>query len=179
MVTEKRRILTGKEKEQLLEKHDNCYICQNSFSGYSKDEIEFDHIYSYANHYPQELSNFAPVHASDDPRKLNCHKSKGRKSPYEYREELRIKDKLKNTHTLFNKLENFNTHTGFRNYCMHWKDGQFTSDEIQEIFNSWKGIESLLYCNSCNNYVVYDSDSQNIQCKCGALNLKEKTYYNN
>jgi len=94
MLKEKRRVLTQDEKSQLFSKHKECYICRKILQGYSSDEIEFDHIYNYADGYLQDLSNFAPVHASKDPRKLNCHKSKGRKSPVEYREELRIKSQL-------------------------------------------------------------------------------------
>ena len=94
MPKEERRVLTQDEKSELLNKHKVCYICLKTLEGYSPEEIEFDHIYNYADGYPQEFSNFAPVHASKDPRKLNCHSSKGRKTPYEYREELRIKSKL-------------------------------------------------------------------------------------
>lgn len=94
MAEEKRRILTPTEKSELLSKHKVCYICLEPLDGYEPDEIQFDHIYNYADGYPQELSNFAPVHASSDPRKLNCHAAKGRKSPFEYREEVRIKKKL-------------------------------------------------------------------------------------
>jgi hypothetical protein len=90
MPDEKRRVLTSEEKAELLAKHNVCYICLEPLVNYSSDEIEFDHIYSYADGHSQELSNFAPVHASEDPRKRNCHRAKGRKSPYEYREELRI-----------------------------------------------------------------------------------------
>jgi len=95
MPKEQRRVLTQDEKSELLNKHNTCYICLETLEGYSSEEIEFDHIYNYADGYPQDLSNFAPVHASKDPRKLNCHKAKRRKTPYEYREELRIKSKLK------------------------------------------------------------------------------------
>ena len=94
MPKEQRKVLTQDEKSKLLNKHSVCYICLKTLEGYSLEEIEFDHIYNYANGYPQDLSNFAPVHASKDPRKLNCHKAKGKKSPYEYGEELRIKSKL-------------------------------------------------------------------------------------
>ena len=94
MPKEERRVLTQDEKSELLSKHKACYICLKTLEGYSRDEIEFDHIYNYADGHPQELSNFAPVHASKDLRKLNCHKAKGKKTPYEYREELRIKSKL-------------------------------------------------------------------------------------
>lgn len=94
MPAEPRRVLTQEEKNELLEKNKNCYICMKPLEGYINTEIEFDHIYNYADGYSQELSNFAPVHASGDPRKLNCHKYKGRKSPCEYREEVRVKTKL-------------------------------------------------------------------------------------
>jgi len=94
MSKEKRRVLTQDEKSELLIKHEICYICLEILEGYSQEEIEFDHIYNYADGYPQDLFNFAPVHASKDVRKLNCHKAKGRKSPHEYREELRVTSKL-------------------------------------------------------------------------------------
>lgn len=94
MPTEPRRVLTQEEKDSLLENNKNCYICTKPLEGYSSSEIEFDHIYNYADGYPQNLPNFAPVHASKNPRKWNCHKDKGRKSPYEYREEVRVKAKL-------------------------------------------------------------------------------------
>jgi len=94
MADEKRRVLTLGEKSELLSKHKVCYICLEPLDNYESDEIEYDHIYNYADWYSQELSNFAPVHASSDTRKQNCHAAKGRKSPFEYREELRIKKKL-------------------------------------------------------------------------------------
>ena len=92
-VLPERRRLTEKEKEQLLQGWSTCYICEASLEGYTRDEIEFDHIYAYADEYSQELSNFAPVHASSTGKK-NCHAAKGRKSPYQYKEELRIERKL-------------------------------------------------------------------------------------
>ena len=67
MPDEKRRILTEEEKQELLAKHKHCYICLEALSNYDREEIQFDHIYSYADGYPQELSNFAPVHASSLP----------------------------------------------------------------------------------------------------------------
>jgi hypothetical protein len=95
MPKEERRTLTEEEKNELLEKHRNCYICNQTLEGYSRAEIQFDHIYNYADGYPQDLSNFAPVHASPDERKLDCHSAKGRKAPIDYREEVRIKERLK------------------------------------------------------------------------------------
>jgi hypothetical protein len=92
---EERRVLTLLEKEELRIKHKVCYICLEPLENYGQDEIQYDHIYNYDDAYPQELSNFAPVHASNNPNKANCHKSKGKKSPVEYREELRILKKLK------------------------------------------------------------------------------------
>jgi len=92
MSEEKRRILTQTEKDDLLIKHKTCYICNESLENYDNDEIQYDHIYSFADGFPQELVNFAPVHASKDMRKRNCHGAKGKKSPVEYREELRIRN---------------------------------------------------------------------------------------
>ena len=91
---EERRVLTEPEKLQLLENHTNCYLCQKTLEGYSREEIQFDHIYSYADGFPQDISNFAPVHSSKIEGKQNCHKAKGRKKPVDYREELRILNEL-------------------------------------------------------------------------------------
>ena len=92
---EERRVLSADEKAELGAKHNVCYICLDPLENYGPDEIEYDHIYNYADGYPQELSNFAPVHASARSNKANCHKSKGQKSPVEYREELRVLKALK------------------------------------------------------------------------------------
>ena len=100
MALEKRKVLSEGEKKELIGDYKNCYICNNSLEGYSSEEIQFDHIYNYAEGYDQQISNFAPVHSSKDPRKLNCHKAKGQKSPIQYKEELRIVNKLKSINGL-------------------------------------------------------------------------------
>src|SRR5437016_2982099 len=94
MATEKRYVPTADEKQMLLQQHVDCYICTTTLQGYGQDEIQYDHIYNYADGYPQDISNFAPVHASKDERKSNCHKSKGQKSPVQFKEELRVINKL-------------------------------------------------------------------------------------
>lgn len=90
MATE-RRLLTDQEKAQLRARFANCYLCETTLDGYADNEIQYDHIYAYADGYSQDLANFAPVHASTQPGKRNCHKEKGRKSPYQYKEEKRIR----------------------------------------------------------------------------------------
>ena len=94
MMEEKRRVLTPEEKKQLRQQWPQCYICEESFDGYDESEIEYDHIYAYAKGYPQDLQSFAPIHASNQLGKRNCHKAKGVKSPIEYKEEVRIKSLL-------------------------------------------------------------------------------------
>jgi len=89
----------------------------------------------------------------------------------------RVKDKLKNNHTVYRMFEEFEANTIFRNFCMHWKDGQFTSDEIKGIFNAWKNIEAILYCAVCSEFAEYENISQNVRCRCGNLDLKDEKYY--
>lgn len=60
---------------------------------------------------------------------------------------------------------------------MHYKDGQYTSDEVQQIFNSWKEIEVTLNCSSCNRYATYNSSTGFIKCRCSTLDLKDNEYY--
>ncbi len=88
--SDKRRVLGEKEKKDLLDSNPNCYVCNKPLAGYDRTEIQFDHIYNFADGYDQTVSNFAPVQASKDERKLNCHKAKGQKSPIVYKEEFRI-----------------------------------------------------------------------------------------
>jgi AAA ATPase domain len=89
----------------------------------------------------------------------------------------RIKEKLRETHRLYILLYEFEEQTGFRNFCMHWKDGQYTSDEVQQIFDSWKTIEATLTCPSCNRYATYDSSTRYVKCRCSELDLKLPEYY--
>ena len=139
---EERRVLTQEEKTSLLNNHKDCYICLKRLDGYSPEEIEFDHIYNYVDGYPQSLSNFAPVHASSDLRKLNCHRAKGRKSPCQYREELRIKLKLEKV-------------TGLKDICANAVQSTYTisqdnkfitfNDEILPVYNQKIGNNDNLY----------------------------------
>lgn len=46
MPAEPRKVLTQEEKNELLRKNKNCYICMKPLEGYSNIEIEFDHIYN-------------------------------------------------------------------------------------------------------------------------------------
>ena len=92
-----RRVLTDEEKMQVRTQfQDTCYLCEETLDGYTDSEIQYDHIYAYADGYSQDLGNFAPVHASREPGKHNCHKLKGRKSPYQYKEEMRIRRNMQN-----------------------------------------------------------------------------------
>jgi len=144
MCPEERKILSEEEKQSLLSKYKDCYLCQKSLVGYSRDEIQFDHIYSYADGYPQDLSNFAPVHASKVVGKLDCHKAKGRKRPVDFREELRISKELE-------KIE------GLKDLRPKAIESVFSinSDKNQIEFN---GINLPLYnqrINNSDNYYFY------------------------
>ncbi len=115
MTTTQRRTLTSAEKQQLRAKWPQCYICEETLDGYGDQEIEYDHIYDFAGGYSQDLSNFAPVHASTDPSKKNCHKGKGRRSPYDYKEYLRITRKLDSV-------------SGLKDLCPRAKQSSFEID---------------------------------------------------
>lgn len=93
-----KRSLTDAEKKLVRDKYENsCYICELTLDGYDDSEIQYDHIYAYESKIAggEELDKFAPIHASSNPEKLNCHAHKGTKTWFEYKEELRIKNKLK------------------------------------------------------------------------------------
>lgn len=96
----------------------------------------------------------------------------------------RFRDKLKlpNTqHKLFGLLDEFETGTIFRNYCVHWKNeaNQFTTEEIDAIFKKWIEIEEIIFCTSCKSFVHHEkiNSIEYMRCDCGTTNLKEQSLY--
>ena len=95
---------------------------------------------------------------------------------------FREKLKLPNTqHKLFRLLDEFETGTIFRNYCVHWKNeaNQFTTEEIDAIFEKWIEIEQIIFCTSCKSFVHYKniSSTNYVRCDCGTVNLLDQTHY--
>lgn len=90
----------------------------------------------------------------------------------------RIKDKLKASHKLFNLMNKFETDALFRNYCMHWKDVEYTASEIGTIFTHWKEIESIFQCDGdCRRFVEYETAESSFKCRCGNRDLRSSVYY--
>jgi AAA15 family ATPase/GTPase len=105
-------------------------------------------------------------------------------SDYYYPLAKRFRDKLKlpNTqHKLFGLLDEFETGTIFRNYCVHWKNeaNQFTTEEIDAIFKKWIEIEQIIFCTSCKSFVHHEkiNSIEYVRCDCGTTNLKEQSLY--
>lgn len=145
MAENERRILTEEEKLGLLAQHSTCYICQSPLENYEREEIQFDHIYAYCDGYPQNLVNFAPVHASTNPHKLNCHKAKGRKKPVDYREELRIKHKLREI-------------TGLKDICTDLLKSVYKINDDKKSISINRKVLPLYnqIVNNEDNYYFYD-----------------------
>lgn len=96
----------------------------------------------------------------------------------------RFRDKIKlpnKQHQLFELLDEFETGTIFRNYCVHWKNEatQFTSEEIDAIFKKWIEIEEVIFCTSCKSFVHYEniSNTNYVRCDCGTVNLLAEKHY--
>ena len=93
----------------------------------------------------------------------------------------RLKKKLKATHSIVKLISDFETDTGFRNFCAHWKDPEipYTSSEIEEIVERWKNIEVKIECNKCHKFIRYEKvdGHEHISCPCRELNLKLNKYY--
>lgn len=124
-MTKKKYVPTDEEKKQIKAKYDDrCYICEEPLEGYDDSEVQYDHIYASGLGIEggEEIDKFAPIHASADPSKKNCHGRKGQKSWYEYKEELRIEKEL---HGI----------TGLRDVCKTAKRSTFRiiSDKEVEI----------------------------------------------
>ena len=96
-MAKERRILTDEEKKYVRKQYHNCcYICELTLDRYDEGEIQYDHIFAHVADIAggEELDKFAPIHASSDPSKRNCHAGKGIKTWFEYKEEIKIKEKL-------------------------------------------------------------------------------------
>lgn len=96
----------------------------------------------------------------------------------------RFRDKLKlasKQHQLFGLLDEFETGTIFRNYCVHWKNEatQFTTEEIDAIFKKWIEIEQIIFCTSCKSFAHYEnvSNTNYVRCNCGTINLLDQIHY--
>ena len=96
----------------------------------------------------------------------------------------RFRDKLKKpgyTHKLLLALDQFEAGTIFRNYCAHWKNeaAPFTSDEIKGVFDKWKEIEALVWCEDCKGFLGFEKSGNNehMRCSCSVLNLKDDKWY--
>ena len=96
----------------------------------------------------------------------------------------RFRDKIKlpnKQHLLFELLDEFETGTIFRNYCVHWKNEatQFTSEEIDAIFKKWIEIEEVIFCTSCKSFIHYENISSinYVRCDCGTVHLLDEKHY--
>jgi hypothetical protein len=96
----------------------------------------------------------------------------------------RLRDKLKRagfTHALLNALDEFEQNTIFRNYCAHWKNeaNPFTTEEIRTVFEAWKKIEALIWCQVCKAFAGYQKagNVEYVRCTCGTINLKDDSLY--
>ncbi len=96
----------------------------------------------------------------------------------------RFRDKIKipnKKHELFTLLNEFESGTIFRNYCVHWKNeaAQFTSEEINAIFKRWIEIEETIFCSSCKSFIHYEniSSTNYVRCDCGTVNLLNEKHF--
>lgn len=78
-----RKMLSLKEKLQVLEQRPYCFICEEPVSDKSISELNFDHIRALDAGGSNDLTNFAGVHKK-------CHRGKGIKSLEVYKEERRL-----------------------------------------------------------------------------------------
>jgi ABC-type cobalamin/Fe3+-siderophores transport system ATPase subunit len=79
---------------------------------------------------------------------------------------VRVSNKLKHDHDLTEALQNLEEASTFRNFCAHWKNPEtpFTAEEIRNIMDKWREIDSYMSCPECNRFVSYDGG--NFSCDC-------------
>ena len=93
----------------------------------------------------------------------------------------RMKKKLKANHSIVKLILDFESDTGFRNFCAHWKEPEteYSPPEIREIVQNWKNIESKIECDNCHKFIRYEKvvGYEHISCPCRELNLKAEEYH--
>lgn len=155
-MAKERRVLSDAEKSLVREKYGNlCYICEDTLNGYDDNEIQYDHIFAHALDMTggEDLDKFAPIHASSNPAKKNCHIGKGTKSWYDYKEELRIKRKLQEI-------------AGLKDLCKDARQCSFKKVSDTEIELNGKRIElhnQKLFGKEDNLYFFDDIDIDYIE----------------
>jgi 16S rRNA G966 N2-methylase RsmD len=50
-----------------------------------------------------------------------------------------------------------------------------TPDEVRRAIEEWLKLEKALWCSSCNKFVEYKRDRDQIECRCGKLKLEKIT----
>jgi hypothetical protein len=60
---------------------------------------------------------------------------------------------------------------------MHWKDSEYTAEEIKKIYHKWLEIEKIIICEECNKICKYERESKQIKCRCGKVDLKNEIFY--
>ena len=87
----------------------------------------------------------------------------------------RMKKKLNSDHPIIKMISVFESNTGFRNFCDHWKESEtnYSSPEIRYIVQKWKDIESKIECDKCHKFIRYEKvdGHEHISCPCRKLNL--------
>jgi DNA repair exonuclease SbcCD ATPase subunit len=90
---------------------------------------------------------------------------------------VRMQKNLKSDHSIVKLILDFESDTGFRNFCDHWKDSEteYSSPEIRDIVQNWKDIESKIECDRCHKFIKYEKVEgyEHISCPCRKLDLKE------
>ncbi|MHA1228232.1 MAG: hypothetical protein ACTSR2_04235 [Candidatus Hodarchaeales archaeon] len=91
----------------------------------------------------------------------------------------RMEKKLKENHSIVKLTSAFESDIGFRNFCDHWKETDYSSPEIRDIVQSWKDIESKIECGKHHKFIRYKKEDghEHISCPCGELDLKANEYY--
>jgi DNA repair exonuclease SbcCD ATPase subunit len=94
---------------------------------------------------------------------------------------VRMQNKLKSDHLIVKLILDFESDTGFRNFCDHWKESEtdYSSPEIRDIVQNWKDVESKIECDKCHKFIRYKKIDgyEHVLCPCTKLNLKKDEYY--
>jgi hypothetical protein len=89
---------------------------------------------------------------------------------------VRMQKKLKSDHSIVKLMSDFEADMGFRNFCDHWKESEtdYSSQEIGDIVQNWRDIESKIECDKCHKFIRYEKVDgyEHISCSCRELNIK-------
>jgi len=83
----------------------------------------------------------------------------------------RLKEKI-TTHPLVTKVSDAKKFVQIlRNFVSHSRTTSISPEEVRRAADEWFALEAEFWCSKCSQFVMYNSDTDTIECRCGDKKL--------